>query len=124
MIREIHLRKADRWLRRGHASGRGGLAGETRLRKRTGGRWRLFLLPPGEIAGEIAGLLHDYDVVGVGCGRHARSRCNRPLLYPLRENLYLLPQRLDLFLALLQLALILLQLAWRVARGNLTPARS
>jgi 2-haloacid dehalogenase len=30
-IRETHLQKADRWLRRGHARGRGGPAGETRL---------------------------------------------------------------------------------------------
>lgn len=71
----------------------------------------MFLLPLGEIAGEIAGLLHDYDVLGVGCGHDAPSRCNRRLLYPLRENLYLLLERLDLSLALLQLALILLQLA-------------
>ncbi len=43
---------------------------------------------------------------GVG----AAPRCNRRLLYPLRENPHLLLQPLDLSLALLQLALILLQL--------------
>jgi hypothetical protein len=74
------------------------------FRRRTGCCWRWFLLPPRE----IAGLLHDDDVLGVGCGRRAPSRCNRRLLYPLRENLYLLLQRLDLPLALLQLALTLL----------------
>jgi len=83
-----------------------GRLGRLVFRKRTGccQRW---LLPP---AREIVGLLHDYDVLGVGCGRRAPSRCNRRLLYPLRENLYLLLQRLDLSPALLQLALTLLQL--------------
>lgn len=80
----------------------------------------MFLLPLGEIAGEIAGLLHDYDVLGVGCGHDAPSRCNRRLLYPLRENLYLLLERLDLSLALLQLALILLQLALTLLHLALT----
>ena len=66
---------------------------------------------PDRPTGKIAGLLHDHDILGVGCRHRARSRQDRRLLYALRENLYLLLQRLDLFLAFLQLALTLLHLA-------------
>jgi hypothetical protein len=93
-----------------------GRLGRRAFRKRTGCCRRWFLLPPRE----IAGLLHGDDVLGVGCGRHGLSRCNRRLLYPLRENLYLLLQRLDLPLALLQLALTLLQLAMALLHLALT----
>ena len=90
--------------------------GRLAFRNGTGGCWCWFLLPPRE----IAGLLHDYDVLGVGCRHRARSRCSRRLLYPLCENLYLLLQRLDLSLALLQLALTLLQLAMALLHLVLT----
>ena len=116
MIRETHLQKADRGcdeVMHGVVEDR---LGRLVFRPRTGCCWRRFLLPPRE----IAGLLHDDNILGIGCGRHAPSRCNRRLLYPLRENLYLLLQRLDLSLALLQLALALLQLAMALLHLALT----
>lgn len=90
--------------------------GRLAFRRRTDCCWRWLLLP----RREIIGLPHDHDVLGLGCGRHAPSRCNRLLLYPLGESLYLLLQRLDLSLALLQLALTLLQLAMALRHLSLT----